>query len=152
MTKDELREILQRETMSLADEFDSEDFDSAISDAEMETGWSLPQTTSFRILWLKKRSKRHLYSNYMEGELAGDFQYKQIHLEQPFEHFVKLIDRMDKEFEKAIEQNITEFANVDTFKLFGTKVDAGFSYEPETGRDLTFSSDNEVIITPGDSD
>lgn len=147
MTATELKTLLQTELKGLASKFESDDYDNAITSAEQDTGWSMPVTTDFKIKWMRQRAKRHLFS-YRRDESADKFKYKQLSLNQRFEHFLRLIENMDKMFEKAKEESAYEFAGVGALHLFGTKIDAGFAYEPQTGRDMTYSSENEVIIHP----
>lgn len=147
MTAAELKTLLQAELKGLASKFESDDYDNAITSAEQDNGWSMPVTTAFRIKWMRQRAKRHLFS-YRRDESADKFKYKQLSLNQRFDHFFRLIEAMDKIFAKAKEEFAYEFAGVSALNLFGTKVDAGFAYEEQTGRDLTYSSDNEVIFAP----
>ncbi len=58
---------------------------------------------------------------------------------------------MDQDFETAVQDNPAEFAGVDLFKMFGSKVDAGFSYD-DYGRDTTYSDDNQVVFAPKETD
>jgi len=57
---------------------------------------------------------------------------------------------MDEAFEKVMEEEPHEFAGVSAYELFGTKIDAGFQSQPQTGVDTTYSDDNEIIITPNE--
>jgi hypothetical protein len=57
---------------------------------------------------------------------------------------------MDKRFDAFLESQeilLTE----EGVGAFGTKIDAGFRYEPETGRDLTYEEDNVVIHHPNEN-
>jgi len=128
-----------------------DDYENAISDACRETGWALPVTTNFKIYWLKDRAKRHLFF-YLFSESTYKFKFENINLQQRFEHLKTAIEYMDKLFVDAQESNPTEFATVDSFQLFGSKIDAGFLYESQTGIDLTYDSSNIVQIKPDESD
>ena len=150
MTQDELRALLKEEVKALTSKLDDPtDYDNAIDEAERET-WTLPQTSNFKIIWLKRRSKRHLY-NFLLSESANKFKVKDKYLNQKFDHYLKLIESEDKAFEKSQEDNPEEFADVSGLNLFGTKIDAGFQYQDGTGRDTTYSEDNQVIFTPNDN-
>ena len=151
MTKDDLMDRLERELMTLSTEFESANYNDAIDDAKAETGWSLPLSASFKTKWIKDRAKRHLFFMLI-GVKADDFKYKQINLEQPFEHFRSLIKDMDEAFMTAIEENPEEFSDVSASLLFGTKIDAGFQYDPVTGDDTTYTDNNEVIFNPTEND
>ena len=96
---------------------------------------------------MKNRAKRHLmYQLLLQN--ATSFRVKSKYLNQKFEQLRLLISDMDDEFEKIIESRPEEFASVDIHNLFGTKVDAGFSYEDGTGKDTTYDEDNYVIFEP----
>nr|BDD45811.1 hypothetical protein 10 [bacterium] len=160
MTKSELITKLKREfgvgsstaSNALAAKFDEDNYSDAVDDAERDTGWSMPVTTGFKIKWMKERAKRALFFYMISGQ-AHKFDYEQIGLSDRFKHYKSLIESMDTEFEKAKEDDAFEFAGVSALHMFGTKIDAGFQYEDQTGIDTTYDSDtNEVIIHPTDSD
>jgi hypothetical protein len=54
---------------------------------------------------------------------------------------------MDSQFLSIQESRPEEFAGVDSYKLFGTKVDAGFKYD-SMGRDLTYTNENVIEFDP----
>lgn len=153
MDQDELIATLVTEVKGLSNYLtEPDDYLNAISDACRETSWALPVTTDFKILWLKERAKRYLFF-YLLSESAFKFKFENINLQQRFEHLRVLIDYMDKQFVVAQESNPTEFASADSFQLFGSKIDAGFLYENQTGVDLTYEDDyNLVQIKPDESD
>jgi len=142
--------LLQQELKSLTSKLEGDDYDNAVVAAERDTGWLLPQSTNFKIKWILERSKRHIFF-YLLSESAAKFRYKNIHLQHRFEHYSKLVDRMDKDFAKAMEDDAFEFAGVSSFEIAGTKLNAGFASEGQTGRDRTYDEDNEVIITPNEN-
>lgn len=150
MTEAELIVIITREVKGLSTNFDSDDYADAVDTAERETGFTLPVTSAFQILWLGNRVKRALYFTLL-AENAEQFGVKQINLQHKFANFYKLIEKMDADFETAKEENPTEFANVSTYQMFGTKIDAGFAYDTETGEERTYDDDQYVISTPNES-
>lgn len=150
-TEAELIVIIERELMDLASNFDADNYADAVDDAERDCGFTLPQSTSFKVKWLKERTKRHLFNYLLTGQFAESFQYKQAHLEHQFDHFLTLIKKMDDEFQTAITENAFEFAGVSASQMFGTKIDAGFQYN-EVGEETTYTDDNEVIFTPTETD
>lgn len=150
MDQSELEAWLVLKVRSLDNELDSEDYTQAVDDAEEELGWDLPQTDSKRLVWLKKRSMRHLFFSLMT-ESAHKFKFEQVNLNQRFDHYSKSIKEMDKEFKEAREEDPALFAGVSTYKMFGTKVDAGFSSD-DLGRDTTYESDQLVIHHPTESE
>jgi len=142
MTRDEMLELLPLEVRGLNNYLVDEDYSNACDDAARDTGWSFPITDDFRILWQKNRAKRHLFF-YLLSESAHKFKYEGISLNQRFDHYFTLVNKMDSEFEKVQETHPEEFMTVDSYLLFGTKIDAGFSYD-EVGRDTTYFEDNSV--------
>lgn len=150
MTSAELVILLTAELKGMASNFNAGDFTNAIDDAQRDTGWSLPLSTNFKIKWLKDRAKRHLFF-YWLTEQANKFKYKQINLQDRFDHFFKLINQMDKDFEAIIEKEPHFFMDAEAYKIFGHKIDAGFNSESQTGVDLTYSNDIEIIVTPNEN-
>ncbi len=149
MTKEEMQALLLEEVKGLSSYLDSEDYSNACDDSVRETGWAFPVTVDYKIYWMKERAKRALFF-YLLTESAHKFKYKQINLQHRFEHHKAIIEMMDGQFLKAQEDRPDQFADVSSFKMFGTKIDAGFQYETETGRDITYGDDNEVIFTPNE--
>lgn len=148
MTQDELIIQVTREIKGLSSNFSSDDYTDAVGTACRETGFSLPSTSDFQIKWLIDRTKRALYFSLL-SENAESFKFKQLSLNHKFDNFLRLIEMMDKLFAAAIAENPTEFAGVESYQLFGTRIGAGFAYD-ETGNDLTYESDQLVPVQPGD--
>jgi hypothetical protein len=146
----EFKQNLQVDVKGLQTVLDTEDYTKAVEQAQRDCGWDLPQTTDFRVTWLLRRAKRHLF-NMLWTESAHKFKYKQINLQQRFEHYGSLVRFEDREFNKAIEENPAEFAGVSVFKMFGTKIDAGFAYD-HYGNDETYDPDQIVNTFPNDAD
>jgi hypothetical protein len=140
-------EVITREIKGLSANFESYDYTDAVDEAERETGFSLPTTDAFQIKWLKSRTKRALFFSLL-SESSEDFQVKKLYLQQKFANLLNLIKLLDEEFQKALEEEPYEFANVEAYKIFGTKIDAGFAYDSVTGADKTYSDDQTVIFTP----
>lgn len=152
MDESQLIDKLKEEVKNLTKYLTSpSDYKNAIDDALRETGWVLPAETNFKIYWIKQRARRHLFFMLL-SESAHKFKYKQINLQQRFGHYSKLIEKMDEDFAAIQESNPAEFSGVDAFKAFGTVAGAGFSYEPLTGRDITYDEDQQVIFKPLETD
>jgi len=147
MTRTELLMLLQQEVKGLSTYLVTDDYNNAIDDALRETEWSLPVTVNFKEYWLKQRSKRHLFF-YLYSENAHKFKYKQLNLQHRFDHYKILIETMDTGFEEALTERPDLFAGVNMCHLFGTKVDAGFSYQDQTGKDTTYRTDQLVDFGP----
>ena len=154
MTKSELLDLLSYEMSGLATDLNHEDYFNGISAAERETGYTLPQTTNFRIELLRKRSTRHILYTLVLGA-SRKFRAEGFHLDQRFKHYHQLIKDLDAEYKQTIEDHPEEFTltsvSDEAAKLFGSLIDAGFSSD-SLGRDTTYSDDNEVITSPSDVD
>lgn len=139
-------EIVQREIKALSSEFVTTDYYDAVNDAYRDTGWSDPLATEFKILWTKKRMKRHLF--YMlASQSAADFKVKTYNLQQPFDHFLKLVELNDKEFAEAQIEYPGEFSSESSYTMFGTYAHAGF-VEDDLGHDLTYDDDYVLKFEP----
>lgn len=147
LTETTLIATLKQEVKSLTSYLVDDDYTNAISDAENETGWTLPVSGDFKEYWIKDRSKRHLFF-YLLSESAHKFKVKQINLQHRFEHYNILIKEMDKRFDIAKDEYPEEFISVDSANLFGNKIDAGFAYQEQTGIDITYDTEQQVIISP----
>jgi len=151
MERANLTSVIRREIGSLASQFESGDFDDALSQAERDTGFSADSNANnFQLTWLKNRAKRHLYF-VLVTESAHKFKFKQVNLQHRFANYMKLIELMDKEYETALVENTHEFAQVSPTQMFGHKGDAGFSYD-HVGRETTHDDDQKVVVEPTNSD
>ena len=150
MTKIELILKLKQKVRGLSNYLDKVDYENALDDAEKETGWTIPVEDDFQILWIQKRAIRFLYS-YLLSESAHKFKYEQINLQQRYEHYRALVKDFDEEFAEIQEARPEMFAGVESFKMFSTKVDAGFHYDI-IGNDDTYNKNNEVVFTPTENE
>lgn len=137
--------------MKLALKFDADNFSDAVDDAERDTGWSMPVTTGFQIKWMKQRTKRALFL-YLVSGAAKKFKYEGISLNQAFGQYRTLIKDFDDDFKDAKKEYSMEFAGVESYQMFGTKIDAGFQYNPLTGVDTTYTNSNKTILSPDQAD
>ena len=151
ITKQQMGTLVEKEVKGLTSYLDSDDYNNACDDAARETGYSFPVADGFATLWVKSRAKRHIFF-YLLTESAHKFKYEQINLQHRFEHYRDIIKYMDEQWAIAQEENALELAGVSGVNVLGTKFDAGFSYEPQTGRDTTYDDDNETIISPKETD
>ena len=151
MTKSEMESLLQEEVKGLTNYLSSPDFSNACDDASRETGFTFALSTDFQIQWVKDRAKRHLFF-YLLTEAAHKFKYEQINLQHRFEHYRRLVRDMDWRYAKALEENYLEFSGASEVNIFGTKIDAGFQYDPITGRDTTYDDANVTVLTPTEND
>jgi hypothetical protein len=144
----ELTDYVVIQLSSLNTLISADGYEFAGNKAISELGWSYPVTDPTKALWLINRASRHCV-DILRIASANKFKYKLVNLQNRFEHFQKLIETMDKEFEDAMAENPTAFGGVDLYKLFGTKIDAGFLYDID-GADLTYDVRNYVVFTPGE--
>ena len=151
LTKSRMVTLLEQEVKGLTNYLDGNDYKNACDDATRETGFSFPVADGSQTLWVKTRAKRHLFF-YLLSESAHKFKYEQINLQHRFDHYEKIIKFMDDAYEKAMDEFAYEFAGASAVNMLGSKIDAGFAYEPGTGRDLTYSADNEPLLAPKDTD
>jgi len=148
MTEAELIARLERDFADQSGEVVAANYTDSIADAERETGWVLPQTSDFKVTWLINRSSRHLLYK-LAIAAARKFRAEGYHLDQRFAQYFKMLNGMDDDFVEAVDNNPAEFAGVDAYKMFGHRIDAGFSYDPY-GQDTTYTDDNVVIVHPID--
>lgn len=121
-------------------------YNSAVNSALSELGWILPSSDANQIVWITKRSLRHCMFLLWVAS-AQKFKYKQVNLQQRFEHYDRLLKAMDVEYAAALEANALLFTGVAAYKQFGTAVGAGFSYDG-IGRDTTY--DVSRYVNSGD--
>jgi hypothetical protein len=145
-SSDDLTDILKIQLSSLATLVTTDGYELVGNQAEQELGWSYPMTDPAQLFWMVKRGTRHAL-NLLRIASANRFKYKQVNLQNRFEHFQKLIEEMDKEFLEAMASDVSLFSGVDTYKMFGTKIDAGFSYSVD-GTDTTYDYDKYVNFQP----
>ena len=150
MTKAEMTTKITEEVKGLSSYLVNDDYSNACDDAARETGWAFPITTDFKVYWQKQRAIRHLLF-YLVTERSYKFRYKQINLQHRFRNLKDMIMMLDKNFTQAQESSPNEFANVSAYNLFGTKIDSGFAYEPQTGRDITYDEDQDIIFAPDEN-
>jgi len=114
---------------------DDEDHDVgyAVATAILELKLTFPLNSSTLEYWAVERGKRHAYDIIRSGA-AKKFRYKQIHMQQRFEHFNILIEKMDAEYAYALEIN-AELAGIGG-EMFTTYIGPGFVYDIY-GNDVT---------------
>lgn len=142
---DDVIEVITVQLATSASALSTEGLESAVATAMQELGWSFPVTTDKKCLWVAKRSLRHAcYILWVAS--AQKFKYKQVNLNQRFEHYEKLLKNMDTEYGDAVSSDASLFANVESYKLFGSAIKAGFVYDA-IGRDLTYNDLVNYIYT-----
>lgn len=147
MTEDEAIDALKTGRLKgLIDLYSDSEFTEVMRTAERETGWLLPIEGNGRITWFLRRATRHaLYLLLVMN--ANKFKYKQINLNQRFEHYLKLIEMEDAAWLAA---DIPLDTSEDRIAAFGSVASAGFAYDA-LGRDITYAPGNRIIINPLES-
>lgn len=112
----------------------SEQVSFAINQALNELGFTLPINDQGKSVWALKRAIRHSLDVIRIGA-AHKFKYKQISLNQRFEHYNKIIENMDNEFQNALE-NDPALMGVNVADAFGVYIDNGIIHD-QYGRDVS---------------
>lgn len=105
---EEFTDKVSVELGSLASKVADDAFESASDKVINEVQWSYPVTDPFKSFWFMERGKRHLIQIFLI-ESAHKFKYKQIHLNQRFDHYLLLLKKMDEDFLRATEENPEAF-------------------------------------------
>jgi len=111
-----------------------EQVDFAINQALNELSWTLPIKDPGKSAWAIKRAIRHGLDIIRIGA-AHKFKYKQISLNQRFDHYNTIIKMMDQEFKEGLE-NDPALISIDPSSAFGVYVRNGFVYD-QFGKDVT---------------
>ena len=118
----------------------------AITQALDELEWEYPIEDGARRFWAVQRAKRHAM-DLLKTAAAYKFKYKQINLNQRFDHLSRQIWQMDMDFKSAIKQDPSLYG-ADPYKLFGTYVSNGFVYD-SFGNDITRIAEDANIDNEG---
>lgn len=149
-TADDVADIVKIQLSSLAALITDDGYVLVCDQAAQELGWSYPITVPAQAFWMVKRATRHAL-NILRLASAHKFKFKTVNLQHRFDHYYKLIEIMDEEFEKAVNGDLALFAGVDSFRMFGTKIDAGFTYS-SFGVDRTYDVEALVNFSPTEDD
>lgn len=141
---DTLIEALKLEMGASVDLITDESYARIAEKTMLELRWVFPVTDSFKEFWTVERARRHaLYLLYVEA--AQKFKYKQISLNQRFDHYAAIIKQMDEAFKVALDENPAMFPGVATDAGFTQYIGAGFEYS-DLGADVSPS----VNVISGD--
>jgi hypothetical protein len=142
---DDVVDLVTIQMSSAASALTVDGLEAACGNAMAELGWVYPVADPTKCLWIVKRAIRHACFILWTAS-AQKFKYKQVNLQQRFEHYEKLLKNMDSEYEKALSSNTNIFSSTESYKMFGTAINAGFVYDG-LGRDLTYSDLIKYINT-----
>lgn len=111
------------------------EFEFAANQALAELGWKYPITDLRKEYWCIQRGKRHAL-DLLRIVSAHRFKYKQISLNHRFDHYDRMIQSMDDQFEKARKTDpVLAEAEFDA-GVFGVYIANNFIYD-QTGNDVT---------------
>lgn len=96
--------------------------------AEFQDKWTYPITDPFKAYWFMERGKRHLIQIFLI-ETAHKFKYKQINLNQRFDHYFKLLEMLDKQFLEAVTENPAAFPEPAGGGVFPDYIANTFTYD-----------------------
>jgi len=143
---DDIIDLVKIQLSTSSELITDDGYESALAIAVSELGWEVPNSDTIQSMWLSKRTLRHcLFILWVAS--AQKFKYKQVNLQQRFEHYDRLLKVMDEEYTLAAESDSALFSNVAAYKQFGTAVGPGFSYDA-IGRDTTY--DVSSFVNSGD--
>ncbi len=134
LTQDDLIDLSKELMGGSMDRVSMEGFETAASQVEKELTISYPITDDMVSYWAVERMRRHA-TYILMVEAAHKFQYKHIHLEHRFKHYIQLIEKMDQEWLEAMEDNPDLFGS--TYSDFSFYLATGFVYD-SLGRDITY--------------
>lgn len=143
MTSGEMITRIQQELKGLTTRFVEVDYTNAVTGAIEDTGWSFPVTTNYRIKWMSKRTKRHLFE-MLQSQYSIKFKVDGINLQHRFDHYSKLVQSLDEEWEKEQDQMMPD----DASGIGGIRIDNGFIYDTNTEEDVTDQYESTATITP----
>lgn len=107
----------------------------AANQAIDELGWSFPLSAGVKKFWGIQRGKRHAI-DILCTTAAYKFKYKQISLNQRFDHLKALLVQMDEAWQDALKTDPALMDVADTYTVFGTYVGNGLIYD-QHGRDVS---------------
>lgn len=133
-------ELIEFTKNLMGDSFDKvsdSGFEQAATQTEAELGWTYVLVDARKCYWLVERMRRHVMYILMV-ESAHKFQYKQIHLEHRYKHYIQLIENMDGAFLQALEDFPELFDGIEGgYENFADYLTPGFVYD-SLGRDWTY--------------
>jgi len=148
----ELADQITTSLGALKEVIEGDDVDFAAETTIKELGLDLPFDGDPPRLeyWIIQRGKRHAL-DIMRINAAYKFKYKQINLNQRFEHLDKVVNKMDEKFEEALENDPALAGIIPSLtELLGPRavggdyLPSGFVYD-DYGNDVTAIVFNELF-------
>lgn len=150
MTIDDVKEQLLLKLRGLKDLFEDEELDQAITDALGELGLSDPPSTNKASYWFLRRCYRNCIEMMMT-ESAHKFKYKQINLQNRFEHYIRILKREDEAWKEVEADVLLEVSGLGNSSGFGSYLGSGLHYSP-TGKQILFQKTPTSDIFPNEED
>jgi len=107
---DQIVDSLKTKFGVTSDSLTDEAYEDAANSALRELGWAVPIAHPLKEYWVAERGTRHAIFILMI-EAARKFRYKQIHLQNRFEHYNKILSLLDAQFESAKKENPELFSD-----------------------------------------
>ena len=149
-TTEEYIEKVQLSLGDLKDQLDEDAIEFAIDQTLSELQWTLPISVGTRPFWAVQRARRHCL-DILRTTSAYKFKYKQINLNQRFEHLNRMIWALDIDFKTALKYDTSLF-DVNIEDTFGTYLGNNMIYDSH-GNDITkilmkeYNDDNDGYRT-----
>ncbi len=144
-TINEFTTEIEKAISSSASYLEPEELEFAATQALRELGFSLPIDNKKKEYWCIERGKRHAL-DILRTVSAHKFKYKQLSLNQRFTHYDALINKMDSDFEKALNSD-PDLLDIDMTQFFGVYLGNNMIYN-QFGEDVSkelgyYEIDNE---------
>ena len=126
----DLDDLVERVQISLgtsASLFQEAELEFCCEQAVLELGTSFPIEKSALQLWIIERAKRHSL-DILRIQSAHRFKYKQLSLNDRFNHYNALIQDMDAKFENALNTD-PDLLNIPFSGVMGFYIRNGFVYD-----------------------
>lgn len=94
-----------------------------------ELGWTLPETDSFKCIWIIKRALRHTI-DILFAQYAESVDHQGTKHSEKFFQMEELLKKYDKDFDDALDTFANKFAVVDITKCFGTYAGGSYDFSP----------------------
>jgi hypothetical protein len=111
MDRSEAITLLRVSLKTVVELLTDEEVETCVDIGAKECGWAFPMNRPFREYWVVERAKRAAIS-MLALNSAQKFKFKQIHLNQRWEHYQQMLKHMDDLFAKAKKENPDEFSDV----------------------------------------
>jgi hypothetical protein len=136
---------LETAIRALDSDLTADDYENAYDKALEDLSLTSEPSSSFLDSWVVSRMKRWLFQYRLES-VSENFDVPKAKLQQVFANYEKLILGLDEAFEKAVVEYPDLFGICSAEGIFGMTVSSGFVTDSITGEDLTYDSEDGVLI------